>query len=235
MRIGILVTGHVNEALEATYGDYPSMFMHLLDGRGFTFVSHDVVDMEFPASVHDADGWLITGSKHGAYEDLPFIAPLEAFIRDAYAQGVPLVGICFGHQVMAQALGGRVEKYHGGWAVGAKNYHYGGRILRLNAWHQDQVVAPPPEAAVIASNPFCKFAGLAYGDRAWSVQPHPEIGDAYLQGLLDVRGPGIVPDDELQIARDRLGVPLDDQVMADEIAAFFRRPRAAQPKAAAHG
>lgn len=235
MRIGILLTGHVHEALVGRYGDYPSMFIRLLDGHGFAFSTWKVVDMEFPASVHDADGWLITGSKHGAYEDLPFIGPLEAFIRDAYAQGVPLVGICFGHQIMAQALGGRVEKYDGGWAVGAKDYHFGDRMLKLNAWHQDQVVEKPPEAEVIASNAFCRYAGLAYGDRAWSVQPHPEIRDDYLAGLIEVRGPGVVDDDELEIARERIGTPLDDQLVADRIAAFFKRPRAAQPKAAAHG
>lgn len=224
MRIGILVTGHVNEALEATYGDYPSMFMHLLDGRGFTFVSHDVVDMEFPASVHDADGWLITGSKHGAYEDLPFIAPLEAFIRDAYAQGVPLVGICFGHQVMAQALGGRVEKYHGGWAVGAKNYHYGGRILRLNAWHQDQVVALPEGAEVIAANAFCRYAALRIDDRVLSVQPHPEYTRPVLEGLIDHRAAAAgVPPDIVAEARANLDAPTDAGAMADRIAAFYKR------------
>ena len=67
----------------------------------------------FPEGIHDADGWLITGSRHGAYEDHPWIPPLEEFIRDAYAAQVPLVGICFGHQIIAQAMGGKVEKYQG--------------------------------------------------------------------------------------------------------------------------
>lgn len=229
MRIGILVTGHINEALADRYGEYPGMFVRLLDGHGFEFQHRYVVDMEFPTSVHDADGWLITGSKHGAYEDLPFIEPLETFIRKAYAERVPLVGICFGHQVMAQAFGGKVARYDGGWAIGPKDYAFGDQTLTLNAWHQDQVIGKPPGADVIASNDFCQYAGFAYNDLAWSVQPHPEIRDDYMAGLIEVRGPGVVPDPELQTATQRLGTPLDDRVIANRIAGFFKRPRSDKP------
>jgi len=225
MLIGILVTGHVHESLTEKYGDYSTMFMRLLEGYGFTFRTWNVVDMAFPASVHDADGWLLTGSRHGAYEDLPFIAPMEAFVREAYAEKVPLVGICFGHQIMAKALGGTVEKFDKGWAVGAETYDFGGRKLTLNAWHQDQVIEKPRDAEVIGTNAFCKNAALLYGDRAWSVQPHPEIRDDYMEGLLEKRGPGIVPDKILEQSRKKLGTPLDDKIIADQIAAFFKQPR----------
>lgn len=238
MKIGILVTGHVNEALSDDYGDYPGMFTRLLDGYGFAFETWNVVDMEFPASVHDADGWLLTGSKHGAYDDLPFIQPLEAFIREAYAEAVPMVGICFGHQIMAQALGGKVAKYDKGWAVGPKEYAFGDETLILNAWHQDQVIEKPADAQVVASNDFCEFAAFLYGDKAYSVQPHPEIQPDYMSGLIKVRGPGVVPEPELQSATARLAEPLDDKAIADRIAAFFRQPRAraaTSTKAHAHG
>jgi GMP synthase-like glutamine amidotransferase len=228
MLIGILVTGHVHETLTKEFGDYSSMFVRLLDCHGFTFKTWNVVDMAFPASVHEADGWLLTGSRHGAYEDLPFIAPLEQFIRDAYAEGVPQVGICFGHQIIASALGGKVEKFKEGWAIGAEEYDFGGRKLKLNAWHQDQVVVLPPDATVIGTNDFCKNAALVYGDRAWSVQPHPEIRDDYMLGLLEKRGPGIVPDEVLTDSHHKLGTPLDDQIIADQIADFFKQPRAHQ-------
>jgi len=227
MLIGILETGHAPADLRARSGSYPDMFRQLLAPHGFDFRSWTVVDMAFPDSVHDADGWLITGSRHGAYEDLPFVAPLEAFIRKAYAAGVPLVGICFGHQIIAQALGGRVEKVSRGWAVGPQTYQLDDTTLTLNAWHQDQVTKAPDGAEVIARNDFCPIAGLRYGDRAWSVQPHPEFDDDFLRGLIETRGPGLVPDRQLAEAAQRLGTPTDAPDIARRIAEFFRLPRAA--------
>lgn len=225
MRIGILKTGQSPEVTRADHGDYDSMFERLLAGRGFTFDSYHVEMMRFPASVHDADGWLITGSRHGVYEDHAFIPRLEDFIRDACAAGVPVVGICFGHQIVAQALGGRVEKHPAGWAVGAQDYDFGGETVTMNAWHQDQVVDPPDGAEVVARNAFCPNAALAYGDRAFTVQAHPEFGDSFIEGLMEHRG-GAVPPALLDAARQRRG-RADPTPIVDRIDAFFRRNRAA--------
>ena len=223
MLIGILETGRAPDALRPDHGDYPTMFARLLDGRGLTFRTWHVEGMEFPDDVHAADGWLITGSRHGAYEDHAFIPPLEDFIRRAYAEGVPMVGICFGHQIIAQALGGKVEKFGGGWAVGPQDYDFGGEAVRLNAWHQDQVVEKPPEAEVVATHPFCANAALVYGDRAFTVQAHPEFGDAFVDGLMKTRGKGLVPDALMEAATARLGTPNSSTAMADRIAAFFKQ------------
>ena len=204
--------------------------MRLLDGHGFTFQTWHVEVMQFPADVHDADGWLITGSRHGAYEDHPFIPPLEDFIRRAYAAAVPMVGICFGHQIIAQALGGTVEQFKGGWSVGATAYDFGGETLRLNAWHRDQVTRAPEGARIIASTDFCANAAMIYDDRIFSVQPHPEFQPSFVDGLLRHRAPGVVPPDLMAGARAQLDAPTDNAAMAGRIAAFFKMPRS--PRAA---
>lgn len=226
MRIGILQTGLAPEALAPEMGDYPDMFARLLDGHGFTFRTWKVVEGEFPASVTEADGWLITGSRHGVYEDHPWIPPLEQFIRDAFAARVPVVGICFGHQIVAQAMGGKVERYPGGWAVGATEYDFGGEVLRLNAWHRDQVTEVPPGATVIAGNDFCANAALLYDDRALTVQAHPEFRPEFVDGLMKTRGKGVVPDAVMAEAAAKLDLPIQDKTMAGRIAAFFKEPRA---------
>lgn len=185
VKIGILQTGRVPPELADRHDDYDILFQKLLEGNDFTFQTWAALDGDLPDDPHAAEGWLITGSKFGVYEDLPWIVPLEAFIRRVYAADVPLVGVCFGHQILAQALGGRVEKFAGGWATGLRSYDNGDRMM---AWHQDQVVEPPADAQTLASNDFCAHAMLAYGKKALSVQPHPEYDAAFIRGLFDLRG-----------------------------------------------
>ena len=225
MQIGILQTGHAAPAMRAAVGDYSDYFALFLAGQGLSFATFNVIDCIFPASVHDCDGWLITGSRHGAYADLPWIAKLEVFLRDAYAARVPIVGICFGHQILAQALGGKVEKFSQGWSVGPTDYDWGGETVRLNAWHQDQVTDLPEDAEVLAGNAFCQYAALAYGDRALTVQAHPEYDDDASRVRIEARGPTMGIDDQLKSATDAMGQPDGRARMAQEIGDFFRRAR----------
>jgi GMP synthase-like glutamine amidotransferase len=112
MQIGILQTGHAPDALLGHMGDYPSMFERLLQDQGLSFRTWAVVDGEFPESIHDADGWLLTGSRHGAYDrHLPFIPRWRSSSARPMRRHVPMVGVCFGHQIIAQAMGGLVEKF----------------------------------------------------------------------------------------------------------------------------
>lgn len=224
MLIGILQTGLAPEALATKSGDYPDMFARLLDGQGFTFRTFKVVEGQFPASVKECDGWLITGSRHGVYEDHAWIPPLEEFIHQSFAASVPMVGVCFGHQIIAQAMGGRVEKFTGGWAVGATDYDFVGEKLTLNAWHRDQVVEKPQAAEVLASNDFCSNAALLYPGRALTVQAHPEFPPEFVDGLMETRGKGLVPESVMAAARLRLDDPIQDRTMAGRIAAFFKNP-----------
>lgn len=222
MLIGLLQCGHFPQEAGYPARTYSDLYSEMLAGYGLTFRTWSVVDMEFPDSVHDADGWLVSGSRHGAYEDLPFIRPLEDFIRKAYRESVPLVGICFGHQIIAQALGGKVEKFAGGWGVGRTEYRFEDKTLMLNAWHQDQVVEPPAEAEVIASSDFCRYAGFRYKGPALSVQPHPEFDRQAIDLLLNVRAPGVVPADRIARAKAQAEQPVDNDAMAREIVKFFK-------------
>ncbi|MEP5729147.1 MAG: type 1 glutamine amidotransferase [Sulfitobacter sp.] len=225
MKIGILITGHPPQEM-AENGRYDTYFQRLLGTEAFSYQSWSVVDGEMPDNVHDAQGWLITGSKHGAYEPHPWIPPLEDFIRESYQAHVPMIGVCFGHQVIAQAMGGKVEKFAGGWSIGRVAYELNGQTTHINAWHQDQVVEKPATAQVIGASDFCANAALLYDDRIWSIQPHPEYSHDFIDGLITYRGKGLVPDDQLADAKTKLDATLDTARVAAQMTEFFKKERA---------
>jgi len=204
MKVAILETGRPPGTLADTFGDYPAMFEQLL-GPGFEAKSFDVQAGELPdPAAHGA--YLITGSPAGVYEPLPWIEPLQEFIRSA--SDAKMVGICFGHQVMAEALGGHVEKSDKGWGAGLHRYNVvhaepwmdGAREIAAPASHQDQVVVQPPHTDVVARSNFTEFAGLAWIDRpALSFQLHPEFSPAFAKALIEKRY-DVVPDPDAAIA-----------------------------------
>ena len=193
MRIAILETGAPPADLRERYCDYPAMFRALLAGGGRDFQTYDVTQGQYPAP-DGFDALIVTGSPAGAYEDLPWIGPLKAFLRAS--KGKPMVGVCFGHQIMAEAFGGKVEKSAKGFAVGLHHY----TVLERQPWmdsavafaipasHQDQVVVQPPNSRVIAASAFTPFAALAYTDQpAISFQGHPEFDPAFAEALIENR------------------------------------------------
>lgn len=221
MILGILQTGHVPDEVRETCGDYTALYGAMFPGRGYDLRTFSVCDGDFPDGPGDADAWLVTGSRHGAYEDHDWIAPLEALIRAIAAADMPLIGICFGHQIVAQAFGGRVEKYDGGWALGRRTYRIAGRELAINAAHQDQVITAPEGAETLGGNAFTRHAVLAYGDHTLTLQPHPEIAEGFMTYLLRLRGTHLSPA-ELEAAIAELARDNDAQCVADWIAEVLR-------------
>lgn len=224
MKIGILQAGHLPDELVEEFGDMPKRYMELLDGNGFTFEIFPVVDGQFPESIEQCDGWLITGSRHGAYDALEWMPPLEALIRAAVSAGIPVTGTCFGHQIMAKALGGKVVKFDGGWAIGRMAYETPqGETLYLNAWHQDQVVEAPEGSKTVLSSAFCRHAGLAYGDNALSFQPHPEYGYDVIAALVRTRGKSVLPPDIAERGLASLEGPTDEGRLAAMMAQIYKK------------
>lgn len=213
-RIGILETGHNSEPLEARFGRFADAFERWLAAHRDEFpVALDrywVENVELPPSPDACHGYIITGSAAGVYEDHAWLEPARAFIRDAMAAERRLLGVCFGHQLIADALGGKVVKSDKGWGIGRHTYALREprpwmdpalRELSLLACHQDQVVEPPPGAQVLASSPFCEYAMLAIGERVMTVQAHPEFTPDYATALYESR-------------RERFGAQVTEQGIA---------------------
>jgi GMP synthase-like glutamine amidotransferase len=224
MTLAILETGAPPEPLIERFGRYPAMFEDLL---GIQATTYDVAAGNLPGDVGRHSAYLVTGSPAGVYEDLPWIPKLKTFLRAAHKRA-RLVGICFGHQIMAEALGGRVEKSARGWGVGLHTYP----VVRHEAWmdnvslvsvpasHQDQVVEQPPGAEVIASSLFTPYAALAWRDGpAISFQFHPEFDPAYAKALIAERHDR-TPDPEAAIAS--LDAPNDNQRVGEWIRRFLQ-------------
>ncbi|MEL6287217.1 MAG: type 1 glutamine amidotransferase [Pseudomonadota bacterium] len=245
LHIGIIETGRPPEALGARHGSYPDMFERLLttgadeaDGA-LSFSTYAALDGDVPSDPAGADAWLITGSKHGVYEQLDWMHALEGFIRHVVDARVPVIGICFGHQIVATALGGRVVKSDRGWGVGHHTYTLndapdwldgdeddGQRTWHINAVHQDQVVDVPKGGKVIGRSDFCPNAIIAYGTSAFTMQPHPEFDDAFKRDLLEDRLRPIVPSDRIAAAHETLGNALDRAAAARAILSFIAYARA---------
>ncbi|WP_020207801.1 glutamine amidotransferase-related protein [Gilvimarinus chinensis] len=220
--VAILNTDTIPDELASVHGQYPDMFIHSLCAiePAREFVRFDVNKGEFPEALETFSGVLITGSQSAAYDTDKWIHRLQSTIRDLVRLQIPLVGICFGHQVIHQALGGVVQKAQGGWCVGIhKNQLTAsvtgvgdkGRELKLLSSHQDQVIAPAPDAEVLASTAFCPVAITRIGECVLTLQGHPEFTREYALALMNKRKQDI-GEKVYQRALASLSAPLDDEL-----------------------
>lgn len=231
MRLGILETGEPPASL-ASFGRYPAMFERLLGRPGWEFVFFDVREQVYPNAPDDCEAYLVTGSAADAYADAAWIVRLKDFLNEVKSK-VPLVGICFGHQVLAEAFGGKVAKAPVGWGIGRHQYEVmapqpwtgDATTIALPASHQDQIVALPPGAEVVAGNDFCPYGVLAYRDHpAISMQLHPEFSTAYATALAVSRQDAIAGD-VIDAALVSLAEPADQLIAAQWIVDFLNQAR----------
>jgi GMP synthase-like glutamine amidotransferase len=198
MKLGILKTDAVRPEWVPEFGEYPDMFMALLAEQDpdLEFAVYDVEEGEYPADIDEVDAYLITGSKSSVYEDKPWIHTLIEFVRELDRRRKKIVGICFGHQLVAQALGGRTEKSSKGWGVGLHTHRFhelppwhdqGEKSFDVLVSHQDQVVQNARGATVLAGSDFCDSAVCQVGKHILTFQGHPEFLPGYSREIMELR------------------------------------------------
>ena len=232
MRIGILETGSVSKKFIGKHGSYGTMFEKLFAAfseENF-FIKIKLFQGEFPKEASQADLWVITGSRFGVYDDIPWLKPLKSFLEKCLEEKVPIFGVCFGHQLLAEILGGKVEKFKDGWGVGVTEYRVNrefkwtselSKTMKVYSFHQDQVVKTPPHSTVIAFSDFCKNAILAYGEPnrpfAISVQNHPEFTQGFMCDLINLRKELFHPESVLENALESLDTRVNNNLLVKNI------------------
>lgn len=232
--VTIIETGLVSPKNREQHGSYPQMFAEMIRAADDS-VTSDTVSIPagdpLPAA-RELQAILITGSSAGVYDGFDWIAQLEDFVRAAHDAKVPMVGVCFGHQLIAQALGGVVRKSDKGWGLGRHVYDVApgngildGTCIALAASHQDQVIAPPSGAKTILSSDFTEHAALLYpGGTTLSVQPHPEFSVGYALACCEMaHSKGHAPDGLVAAARASLAKPLESAKLGSAITRFLNR------------
>lgn len=202
LNIGLLLCDDIDRPEQAQFGSYAEMYQDNIDRSEKNIRLSPIRCFEGEQLPQPAqyDGYIITGSRSGAYDDLPWIGVLQEFIRACWQQEIKVVGICFGHQIIAHSLGGKAEKAKAGWGFGI----HSARITEKKPWmtdleklngdcynliviHQDQVVDVPPQFKTIAESDFCPNSMIVAGNKMLGIQGHPEFNKAFCQFRAEMR------------------------------------------------
>jgi len=233
MRIAIIDLDTPPHDLEAAHGNFGDMFIEWLQPAipeaHFSRIPIGENGEGMPKA-GEFDAFLVSGSRHGVYDKRPWMAPLKTLILDAASASIPVAGVCFGHQILAETHGGRVIKSPGGWVLGNMDYRltdageqrFGEESFDVLAFHQDQVVEVPPAARVLLGHDRCPIAALEYDAPALSVQFHPEFTIGFMRDLVESHR-GQLPDEFLDAGLSRLVPSQRSQSVATAFANFYRR------------
>lgn len=227
MKAGLLICDHVDARYQARFGDYPAMFKAFLPDLDWVF--YDVFNGEFPTDIGLCEVYMTTGSRYSAYDDEAWIADLKHFVQKIAIAKKYFIGFCFGHQILAEALGGKVEKAPIGWCVGMHTF----KVEQQKEWMlpfkeklnllmmcQDQVQELPPNAEILASSTDCPVGLFQIDKHLLGIQAHPEFSKEYDQ-LLTRNRVAKIGSEKVEKAMQSLQQPLDAAIFRDWVLAFI--------------
>jgi len=232
MKLGVLLCDHVQVVLQAEFGDYIDMFAQAIAqcDSSISIEYFCVVDGKFPNNIDDCDAYIASGSKASVNDDIPWINNLERFVWQLFLANKPFIGICFGHQMIAKALGGKVAYSYKCWGIGvAKTIVHTHkpwmqprkRQINLVVSHQEQVCQLPPETEVIMANDFCPYAMIQVGEHFLGLQGHPEFSRAYCYALMHSRR-DIIAKKNFNLGLKSLTLLVDDKLVMSWLIDFLK-------------
>jgi GMP synthase-like glutamine amidotransferase len=230
LKICILDNDNLDPAVADTYVSYGAMTEKMFAAAGvpWRFERFDTPQGRYPDDFDAYDAVLLTGSKADSFSDDPWVRTLRERVTELLRRRKTLLGICFGHQLIAHCLGAEVGRAPQGWGMGRMAYEWVGAqppkagALNLLASHQDQVLSLPVGATLLARSDFCPIAAYAVDDHVFCIQPHPEFVPDYSAWILDKRPTAVAAERQASV-RAELALPHDGLDVARYMQAFVER------------
>ena len=225
INVGLLVCGKFSGALSRSGVSHPNLIQDWLQvpaSAKLNFRTYRAYEGRLPPKVESCDSYFVTGSPASMVDREPWMLKLASFLLIAAKAQIPVVGLCFGHQVLAQALGGNVKRAPSGWEIGIKKWKVVrqegwmrecGKFLTLPMIHRDQVAKLPPRSVRVAASERCPNGVFRLANHAIGIQGHPEFTPELLGKLLTARRKDFSAV-EYEAAMESLDTPTDAKEMS---------------------